>query len=75
MTTTTKRFYDIDDVKRITGLTNSTIYKMAKEGTFPNPIKVTPSQNIWQVKKIDDWVVEIDKAKALKAKAKAKKGG
>ncbi|MEN9307093.1 MAG: hypothetical protein RL173_1025 [Fibrobacterota bacterium] len=43
-------------VKHTTGLGRTTIYEMAKHGTFPKPIKLSARAVGWSSRAIQDWL-------------------
>ena len=45
----------LGEVKEITRLSTSTIYRMVKDKTFPSPRKVRKS-NLWKLSEINTWV-------------------
>ena len=46
------------EVKGITTLGHDTIYRLIREGTFPRPIKPTPSGHAsrWLASEIEEWI-------------------
>ncbi len=48
------RFIRFPDVKTITGLSRSTIYKKIAADDFPKQISVGPNQVVWIKHKIDE---------------------
>jgi len=46
------------DVKLITGLSRSSIYRMASEGKFPKPIKLGARSSGWLATEIDQWLTD-----------------
>jgi prophage regulatory protein len=43
-------------VKAETGLGRSTIYRRARDGTFPAPIKTGPRSSAWIYDEVEAWV-------------------
>jgi len=48
----------LSEVKTITGLSSTTIYRMAAKGTFPSPIKLGVRSSGWVQSEIQHWVDE-----------------
>jgi len=46
----------IGSVKNRTGLSNTTIYMMVKNGEFPKPIPLGKQAKGWVSSEIDDWI-------------------
>jgi len=46
----------LTDIKIATGLSGSSIYRMAKAGTFPSPIKLGQRSSGWVGSEIDQWL-------------------
>lgn len=44
------------DVLRLTGLSESTLKRWIKAGTFPAPFKLGPDMNAWQARGVKEWV-------------------
>ena len=49
------RFIRLPDVKTITGLSRSTIYKKIADDEFPKQISVGSNQVVWVKHQIDEW--------------------
>lgn len=45
-------------VKHTTGLGRTTIYEMAKSGTFPKPVKISARAVGWSSQAIQDWLTQ-----------------
>ncbi|MDD6910421.1 helix-turn-helix transcriptional regulator [Actinobacillus minor] len=54
-TTHQKQLLDVQDVKAITGLSVTSIYKYVKEGTFPQPKKCGRSTR-WRLADVMEYV-------------------
>ena len=50
------RIMRIDEVKATTGMSRSTIYNMAQEGTFPKPIKLGGHSSGWIDQEVYGWI-------------------
>lgn len=48
----------LSEVKIITGLSSTTIYRMAEKGTFPRPIKLGVRSSGWIQSEIQHWIDE-----------------
>lgn len=46
----------LSDVNRITGLSNSSIYRLASQNKFPKPIKLSKRSSGWLKSEIDQWL-------------------
>lgn len=44
------------EVKTLTGLSGSSIYRMASKGTFPKPIKLGERSSGWIVSELEQWL-------------------
>ena len=52
---TATRLIKLDEVKRLTGLGKTAIYKQIADGAFPRPAKVGAS-SLWSEAEIDEWI-------------------
>ncbi len=52
------RIYRLRDVCRATGLSKSTIYRMAADGKFPKPFKITDRASGWDAEEVERWIAE-----------------
>ncbi|MDX2426152.1 MAG: AlpA family phage regulatory protein [Cycloclasticus sp.] len=43
-------------VKNLTGLSGSTIYRLARLGTFPTPIKLSERSSGWIAEEVNQWL-------------------
>lgn len=50
------RILRVPDVKKITGLSRTTIYKLVKEQDFPSPIKLSKKAIGWPESTIENWI-------------------
>lgn len=48
----------LPEVVERTGLKRPTIYKRARAGTFPKPIKLGPNSSAWLESEVDAWLSE-----------------
>ena len=46
----------IKSVQQKTGLSRSTVYKLAKVGDFPSPIKLSERCSAWVAADVDQWI-------------------
>lgn len=46
----------LSDVNRITGLSNSSIYRLASQNKFPKPIKLSKRSSGWLKSEIEHWL-------------------
>ena len=51
-----ERFLRIHDVLKITGLSKSQIYSLAKQEKFPQPIKLGTRASGWLCSEVADWI-------------------
>jgi prophage regulatory protein len=45
-------------VKQTTGLSGSTIYRLASKGQFPNPIKLSERSSGWVQSEVEQWLTD-----------------
>lgn len=50
-------FLKIDEVVQKCHLSRATIYKKAKEGTFPKPIKLSERASGWLESEVNEWIL------------------
>lgn len=48
----------LSEVKRITGMSGSSIYRGAANGTFPKQIKLGERSSGWLKSEVEDWLQE-----------------
>lgn len=53
-----EKILKISDLKSITGLSRSSIYRASADGSFPRPIKLGQRSSGWLKSEIDDWLTE-----------------
>jgi len=46
------------EVKRKTGLPNSTIYELISQGKFPKQIKLSARSSGWLESEVEEWIAE-----------------
>ena len=46
----------ISDVRRLTGLSDSAIYRGVQRGTFPRPLKLSERSSAWVEGEIREWI-------------------
>jgi prophage regulatory protein len=51
-----KVWYRVKDLSEILSMSDSTIWKMVKKGTFPKPKHITKRMTVWLRQDISDWV-------------------
>ena len=55
-----KQLLRLDDVKELTGLSASSIYRMTKENVFPAPIPLLGRRiKVWNREAVDQWVSNV----------------
>ena len=61
------RYLRIEDVSHITGLGKTTIYRLMKEGTFPESVRLQPKAVRWKSDDIQEWIKQTSKRAATVA--------
>ena len=56
------RLLRLREVKEITGMGRSTVYRRMQEGDFPRPVKIGPAAVRWRESEVDAWVESRPKA-------------
>lgn len=51
-----KQISKLAEVKQITGLSGSSIYRLASKGEFPKPIKLAERSSGWIKSEVDQWL-------------------
>lgn len=46
----------ISEVKQTTGLSRSSIYRLASKGEFPKPIKLSERSSGWIMSEVEQWL-------------------
>ncbi len=54
----TKRLLRLPEVMSKTGLKQSQIYEMARQGEFPGPVSLSPRVTTWVEEEVDQWISE-----------------
>jgi len=54
--TLSQQILKLTDIKKATGLSGSSIYRMASKGTFPSPIKLGERSSGWIGSEVDQWI-------------------
>jgi prophage regulatory protein len=52
------KFIRLPEVKKITGLPKSSIYRKISENTFPRQISIGPKTVVWLESDIQEWMTE-----------------
>jgi prophage regulatory protein len=55
---TADRFLRLPEVSRRTGLSRSTLYRLAAAGAFPAPVKITARSSGWPESTVAAWMAE-----------------
>jgi prophage regulatory protein len=50
------KFLRLNQVREITSLSKSTIYKMISEKRFPRQIQIGPQQVVWTMHDVQNWM-------------------
>ena len=61
-TTTTDRLLRLDEVKSRCGLSRSSVYRLMRDGAFPEPLKVGLRSVRWPQAEIEAWVASRPRA-------------
>lgn len=59
------RYLRIADVEHITGIGKSAIYRLIKEGTFPEPVRLLPKTSRWKSDDIQEWIKQTSKQASM----------
>jgi prophage regulatory protein len=51
-----EKFLSIDQVMELTTLKKSTVYRLAREGSFPQPVRLSPRRSGWVESQVRAWV-------------------
>ncbi len=54
---TAPRLIRLPDVQRATGLRRSALYRLARNGQFPKPLKIGPRSSAWRSDEVDSWIL------------------
>jgi prophage regulatory protein len=68
------RFIRLPEVSSLVGMSRATIYRYAKTGGFPQPIKIWGRMSLWSALEIQGWMEE-RKAEAAGGSALGGGGG
>ncbi len=63
------RLLRLVEVRSRTGLSRSTIYRLAAEGRFPAPVKLTAHASAWREDEIEDFIASRPRAASSKVAA------
>ena len=55
------------DVETRTGLARTSIYRLMREGNFPEPVKVGPKAVRWPESEIEAWIADRPRASGVAA--------
>ena len=58
-------------VEKIVGIKRSTIYKLMRQGSFPEPIRIGPGSVRWHKSELEDWINTQPKATGETNKSQA----
>ena len=61
-TATTDRLLRLSDVRTLTALGRSTIYRLMRDGSFPEPLKIGPRAVRWRESEIEAWLASRPRA-------------
>lgn len=51
-----ERLIRLPEVMKMTSLARSTVWHLAKNGSFPQPIRLSPKITVWRAGEIQDWI-------------------
>ncbi len=63
------RLLRLREVRARTGLSRSTIYRLAAEGRFPAPVKLTEHASAWREDELAAWIESRPRAVSVKVAA------
>ena len=52
-----KTWYRVKDLSEILSMGQSTIWKMVRNKTFPEPVRITARMTVWSSDSVMDWVL------------------
>ena len=52
-----KAWYRVKDLSEILSMGQSTIWKMVRNKTFPEPVRITARMTVWSSDSVMDWVL------------------
>ena len=53
------RFLRLPEVKGVTGMSRSSIYRLIQEKKFPDPIRLQkPNVSVWRSDEVQKWIIE-----------------
>ncbi len=53
--TTSKVFFSADELRRVTGLSRTTVWRLETEGDFPPRRQITTKRVGWLVSEVEEW--------------------
>lgn len=59
------RLLRLVEVRRLTGLSKTTIYRLAAEGRFPKPMRLGWRIAAWSAAEVDAWLAAVTAAREL----------
>ena len=54
----TQQILKLKELKLLTRLSSGSIYRKARQGTFPSPIKLSERSSGWLASEVDQWLEE-----------------
>lgn len=58
------RFIDLKEVMRLTALSKTTVYKMVREGRFPDRFNAGEVKVVWSYNDVQDWIRSVKESAA-----------
>lgn len=55
---TPQRILRLPEVRHITGLSSTTIYRLASKQEFPSPVRLAPRTSGWLQSEVEEWINE-----------------
>ena len=65
--TTTDRLLTRTEVERLVGLRHTAIYKLMREGKFPEPLRIGTKAVRWRLSEVEAWVDALPRARGQQA--------
>jgi prophage regulatory protein len=53
------RLLNISAVVEMCGISRSQVYKRVADGTFPQPVKLSSTLNLWSFNELQQWVADL----------------
>lgn len=57
-TTSKHKYIRLAELREMVPLSRATIWRRAKEGTFPRPVKLSPGIVAWNLQSVEHWLAQ-----------------